>query len=1112
MFSYEKFYDHFVITQNNKPILHVDTESEAKKIVFELKSENVDADIETVKHYGKNYVTYHLHTEDSLLDSCTNYKLYIDKAVELGQKAICFTEHGNIFNWVEKKLYCDEKGIKYIHGIECYLTETLDEKIRDNYHTILIAKNEDGFKELNNLVFLSNQKDHFYYKPRLTFDEFLGISDNVIKISACVQSPLNQYKGKRLHELLQHYDYYEIQYHNFDKQIEFNKFLYQMSLKYNKPLIVGTDTHSLDNYKAECRMILMLSKGITYSYEENCDLTYQSYDSLVKKFIEQNSLPMDVVLQAIDNTNIMADSVYDMVLDKKVKYPYLYPNDEEVLWDKLKKNFKEKYNKGILDKSQKQKYIDNIKEEMRVFKKTDMIGFMLFMSELVSDNKANGIKFGYARGSCSGSTVAYISDIIDVDPVKHHTIFSRFANEYRKEIGDIDIDVYDDQRQTVYDYIINRFGVEHTAYILSMGTLADKGCIDDIGRALAIKWRLDNGLSKDDKRYDNENPYNLTKVAEIKELYDNSKEQARKQYSELFYYFDGLLGCAISQSQHPAGIICCYPSPLVENYGMFLGDDGQRILPINMEEVHEIGLVKYDILGLRNVGIIRDACQYANIEYPKSYQINFNDQNVYADMVSNPIGVFQFEGDYAFNTLKQYYHNIKSQGMDFTLDDVTICNAAIRPSGASYRDDLIALKEHKNPSELIDKLLEHNHGYLVYQEDIIAFLQQICGLSGGEADNVRRAIGRKQKDRLDAAMPSILEGYCNKSDKDRNIAEEEAKEFLRIIEDASSYMFGFNHATGYSMITYTCAYLRYYYPLEFICAFLNCSKSDEDILNGTKLAIFKGVKIVSPKFRYSSNDYTINKDDNIIYKGLSSIKDVGKDVGGALYTLKDNHYNNFIELLKDIVSLKDNNNKRIVNSKVLNILIHIDFFSEFGTVNELLYLRDLYMQFGAAKILSVPKLDLDTLEIAKKYAQNVTEKQLRGIDNLGLINALYEANKHKIKPISNLDHIKYETIYLGYTDKEYPCKDNRYYVVLKTDTNKYGTPILTVQRLNDKTKQGVFKVDYKWWDEYKCEQGDIIHIAFKKKSKKRLNENGKWYDTGEFEYIIKYFAKVEEIS
>ena len=195
MYTYETFYDHYVILKDNKILYHVDTESEAKKEILLMKDNDNNIKEKKINNSTEqNYVTYHLHTEQSLLDSCTNYKLYIDKAKQLGQKAICFTEHGNIYNWYKKKMYCDENGIKYLHGIECYLTETLDEKIRDNYHTILIAKNMNGFKELNNLIFKSTQKDHKYYKPRLSFDEFLGISDNVIKISACLASPLNKFR------------------------------------------------------------------------------------------------------------------------------------------------------------------------------------------------------------------------------------------------------------------------------------------------------------------------------------------------------------------------------------------------------------------------------------------------------------------------------------------------------------------------------------------------------------------------------------------------------------------------------------------------------------------------------------------------------------------------------------------------------------------------------------------------------------------------------------------------------------------------------------------------------------------------------------------------------
>ena len=245
-----------------------------------------------------NYVCYHLHTELSLLDSCTNFKLYVDKAKELGQTAICFTEHSNIYNWIEKKMYCEEHGIKYLHGVECYLTEKLfhineetgeKSKVRDNYHTILIAKNYAGFQELNTLVDLSTQEDHFYYKPRLTFDEFTNISDNIIKISACLASPLNKLRDE---SLIKYYDYLEIQPHvNSNDQKEYNRWLYEMSKKHNKPLIAGTDTHNIYKYKAECRSILQKAKRIIFTNEDEFDLTYKSYDELVAMFEQQNSLP-----------------------------------------------------------------------------------------------------------------------------------------------------------------------------------------------------------------------------------------------------------------------------------------------------------------------------------------------------------------------------------------------------------------------------------------------------------------------------------------------------------------------------------------------------------------------------------------------------------------------------------------------------------------------------------------------------------------------------------------------------------------------------------------------------------------------------------------------------
>ena len=267
-----------------------------------------------------NYTAYHVHTELSLLDSATKFEDYIAKAVELGQTAIAFTEHGNIYQWVAKKMACDKAGLKYLHGCEVYLTEKLlltdprtgeQNKVRDNYHTILIAKNYAGLQEMNELISRSSQDDHFYYKPRITFDEFLGISSNVIKISACLASPLNRMSitHPMYERLLKHYDYLEIQAHDHPEQVAYNRHLAEMSQKYGIPLIAGTDTHSLNKYKAECRTILQLSKHIEFANEDTFDLTYKSYDELVAMFATQDALPEAMYLEAMENTNRMTDSV-----------------------------------------------------------------------------------------------------------------------------------------------------------------------------------------------------------------------------------------------------------------------------------------------------------------------------------------------------------------------------------------------------------------------------------------------------------------------------------------------------------------------------------------------------------------------------------------------------------------------------------------------------------------------------------------------------------------------------------------------------------------------------------------------------------------------------------
>lgn len=343
----------------------------------------------------------------------------------------------------------------------------------------------------------------------------------------------------------------------------------------------------------------------------------------------------------------------------------------------------------------------------------------------------------------------------------------------KPRVQQIDVDIVDSDRPKIFEYIIQRFTKEKTARVASYGTAMDLGTIDDIGRALKIIYEIEHGK-------DCENPWDIPHIKQIKKAYSFSEETARKTYPELFYFFDGITGTKISQSVHPAGMVIS-PITLADNYGVFF-KDGINCLMVDMEEAHELGLAKYDFLILKNIQIISDTCKLIGIPYPKTHEMNWNDEKVWEDMLRSPVGIFQMEGCYAHECLRKFKPH--------SIFDMSLVTASIRPSGASYRNDLLAKKPNHNPSKLIDDLLSDNNGYLVYQEDVIKFLQIVCGLSGSDADNVRRAIGRKDEERLQQALPNILEGYCQKSDKPREQAEQEAKEFLRIIEDASSYMFG----------------------------------------------------------------------------------------------------------------------------------------------------------------------------------------------------------------------------------------------------------------------------------------------------------------------------------
>ncbi len=981
-----------------------------------------------------------------MLDSVTDYTQYIDRAVELGQKAIAFTEHGKISGWVKKKQYCDEKGIKYIHGVEIYLTHGLEEKVRDNYHTVLLARNYEGVKEINEVVSRSFDPDHFYYNNRITFDEFLKLSNNVITTSACLASPLNKLDVDNpvYEKLIKRYDFLEIQPHNHPEQIAFNVHLASLAKKYGKPLIVGTDTHSLDAYKAECRALLLLRKHKNYGDEDAFDLTYKTREELEEMFRVQDALPEEVYREAINNTNVMADMIEEFELDKTIKYPILYgssENDTKRYRERVYSMLDEKLKQGIIPREQEEGFRSAVEEELEVFEKIGMSGFMLSMSELIEWCHKNDIVTGTARGSVGGSRCAYVTDIIDLNPERWKTNFARFANSDRVEVADVDTDVIETDRPRIFEYMRSRFGIKSTARVSSFGTIKDAGTIRDICGALRDKWSAKNPEASKE-----ENPYNDERCNMIKEQFLANPDAARNNFPDIFYYFDGLNGARISQSIHPAGMIIS-PIDLVETYGSFY-KEGDYCLFLDMDECHDVGLVKYDFLILSNIKIIKDAFEMFGGHYPKSHEIDWDDQAVWEDMLKNPTGIFQFESDFAFTLLRKLKPT--------SINEMALVTAAARPSGASYRNDLMSRKVHHNPSPMIDELLKDNLSYLVFQEDVIAFLQKICGLSGSTADSVRRGIAKKKMDILEKYMPQIVDGYCSKSDSPREQAEEEVKEYLKIIEDASSYMFNRSHAIAYCMIGYICAWLRYYHPYELITSYLNNAASEEDIANGTQLSQDYGIVISPPKYGVSRDEYAYDREKGVIAKGISDVKYLNSTVANELYDIAHSE-----DAPKTFMDLLLRMNDSSINSRQTQILINIDFFNEFGNIRELSTMYEIFQMLnnGTLSQLDPSKLPEEYLQLAsdKQFISNKSKdgkkvnKRYTILDMRGLLGMIEEEiAAQSIRDLDYRSKAANQKEYLGYVDLTTGKQEDRKKLL-----------VLEQYKLDNKFRGGVWKYKVK---------------------------------------------------
>ena len=1030
----------------------------------------------------REYTKIHVHTDHSnpttVADSTTSVEEYAQRAKEIGMTALAITEHGNVFEWTKKKRVINDAGLKYIHGIEAYVTETLDEKVRDNYHMVLLAKNYDGVMEINALSSKSfNRNDgSYYYNPRITLDDVINTSDNIFVSTACLGGVLNrgsnEAKAKLLKFMTENKDrcFLEIQHHDVEDQKEYNKMLYDIHKATGIPLVAATDTHSLTETHATARIALQHYKKTFFNNEDDWDLVFKTTEELIEAFDKQGALPKEVYMEAIANTNVIADAVEDFELNREHKYPK-YENSVET--------FKSKIAEGLVVRNQDPEdpvIQERIRREFDAFKKTikpdskygSAIDYLLLEEDIKSWCRANDVVYGSGRGSATGCYSAYLLRVHDINSIRHNLVFERFFNPERVSLADIDSDYIGLKRDSVKDYIHSKDYV-YTSDIITFGTLAEKGALKAAAPTFGISSSEANEITK--------------------QLAGNEPE-LRSKYPELFELADLLKGTVTHSGTHAGGVLVS-PIELATHVGISTNSKNPRVVSqISKDEVEYLNFVKLDCLVTTTTDILATTCELAEIPFLKPDDVDPENPEhwaVWESMREDTTGIFQWAeesgraylpelfSDDTIQKMKEYNPDIK------LMDILSMGNGAIRPSGNSYRDDLAHAKVTTYGIEPLDDFLSNRLGKLIFQEDIIMFLEKFCGYSAGQADIVRRAIGDKDEKVLDELTQEITEGFIKTMTEVYNIDEDKSSEiivdFIEVIKDAAGYGFSLNHSTPYSYQGYFCGYLRHYYTIEFLTAAFTIlqDKQDDTAAYYQYMMKYTDIELSPPKFRYSRGDYFFSREHNKIYKGIGSISYINKEKADELFDLRENEYETFVDLLVDITE------NTTVTNKAVTILIQLDYFSEFGDANKLLAIQDEFIN-GKGTCYK------------KTYVEKTKEKRLAGLKEF--------ERTVEYKPITSLQRAYYDIEYMGHTDISDQSYKIDVFIVATQESNDWGSVFMDLYRINNGERVSV-RVQKHIFADAPVKKGEIIQVV-----KLEMNKP-KWKNPDQTENLLTHYCVLE---
>ncbi len=874
-----------------------------------------------------DFTHLHVHTEYSLLDGAARIVDLVGRAKDLGMKSLAITDHGAMFGVIDFYKECRKQGIKPIIGCEVYtasrnLTDKEADKDKSQGHLVLLAKNEAGYKNLMKIV-SRGYTEGFYYKPRIDKSVLKKYSDGLIALSACLAGDVQRkllnddYEGAKsealaFREIFGEENFYlELQDQGLEEEMKILPSLKKIHEETGIPLVATNDVHYVNREDAEAHDVLLCIQTATNVFEE--DRMRFPNDQFYLKTMDEMAKLFANTPQAVTNTQLIADRCNVDIKFGELHLPeYAAPEGYD----------KASYLKKLCYEGMQDRYGDQWREleprldyELDVINQMGYVEYFLIVWDFINYAKKNRIMVGPGRGSAAGSIVAYALKITDIDPIKYGLIFERFLNPERVSMPDIDIDFCYERRQEVIDYVIRKYGEDKVAQIITFGTMKAKAAVRDVGRALNMSYSETDSIAK---AIPNELKMTISKALdsnpELKARYETDAPTAK-----VIDMAKAVEGMPRHASTHAAGVVISKKS-IDEYVPLYLSDKGIST-QFTMTTIEELGLLKMDFLGLRTLTVIRDAIELIETNHGVLLdfsKMGYDDPKVY-EMISfgNTDGVFQLES----TGMTQFMKNLKPDCFEDIVAGISLYRPGPMASIPTY------IENKKNPEnifyihESLRPILSVTYGCLVYQEQVMQIVRDLAGYTYGRSDLVRRAMSKKKMDVMLKEQNAFIHGTdgvpgCSA----KGIPENAAREIFNQMVSFAEYAFNKSHAAAYAVLAYETAYLKAYYPVEFMVALMTSVMGESAsiakyIRNSNEMQI----EVLPPDINFSGKKFTV--ESGKIRFGLLGVKNVGEGVADAILRARETKGKP-----KDIFRFINNIEIHEINKKAIDSLIRAGAF------------------------------------------------------------------------------------------------------------------------------------------------------------------------------------------